>query len=118
MIDNASFDAAAAHALDDCVPSDAELRAMRLGRELFDCIAKLVRTRLVSGNFLTFDTLHDLNTREREELLECALMEKLRSMDYSLTYDNIVKMVVIYARISAGIPVMLMGETGCGKTRL
>ena len=38
--------------------------------------------------------------------------------DYVFTADNFVKMVLILLRIRANIPVILMGETGCGKTSL
>ena len=38
--------------------------------------------------------------------------------DYVLTADNFVKMVLILLRIRSGIPVIMMGETGCGKTSL
>ena len=38
--------------------------------------------------------------------------------DYVLTVDNFVKMVLILLRIRSRIPVIMMGETGCGKTSL
>lgn len=44
--------------------------------------------------------------------------DALQSLDYALTPDNILKMVLIIQRIRAGIPVIVMGETGCGKTSL
>ncbi|XP_060889951.1 E3 ubiquitin-protein ligase rnf213-alpha-like [Labrus mixtus] len=37
---------------------------------------------------------------------------------YELTTDNILKMMAIHMRFRCGIPVIIMGETGCGKTRL
>uniref|UniRef100_A0AAX7SI34 RING-type E3 ubiquitin transferase n=1 Tax=Astatotilapia calliptera TaxID=8154 RepID=A0AAX7SI34_ASTCA len=37
---------------------------------------------------------------------------------YELTTDNILKMLAIHMRFRCGIPVIIMGETGCGKTRL
>ena len=37
---------------------------------------------------------------------------------YVLTIDNFRKMILILYRIIANIPVILMGETGCGKTAL
>ncbi|XP_060586935.1 E3 ubiquitin-protein ligase rnf213-beta-like, partial [Ruditapes philippinarum] len=37
---------------------------------------------------------------------------------YALTPDNLLKMVLIMLRIKAGVPVVIMGETGCGKTSL
>ena len=68
-----------------------------------------------------------------EELTEEELKEKLRKIllidshkqalnfdeqNYVLTPDNILKMVLIIQRIRAGVPVIVMGETGCGKTSL
>ncbi|ETO31657.1 hypothetical protein RFI_05461 [Reticulomyxa filosa] len=37
---------------------------------------------------------------------------------YVLTYENILKMIAIYLRIQSNTPIILMGETGCGKTSL
>ena len=36
----------------------------------------------------------------------------------SITEDNFFKIALIYYRVRAGIPVLLMGETGIGKTAL
>ncbi|XP_066918681.1 E3 ubiquitin-protein ligase rnf213-alpha-like [Clytia hemisphaerica] len=38
--------------------------------------------------------------------------------NYQLTVDNMKKMLAIFTRIKCSIPVILMGETGCGKTSL
>ena len=38
--------------------------------------------------------------------------------DYAFTADNFIKMILILLRIRANIPVIMMGETGCGKTSL
>ncbi|XP_040200941.1 E3 ubiquitin-protein ligase RNF213 isoform X4 [Rana temporaria] len=37
---------------------------------------------------------------------------------YELTMDNMLKILAIKMRFRCGIPVVIMGETGCGKTRL
>jgi len=37
---------------------------------------------------------------------------------YVLTEDNVRKILSIYFRFESGIPVIVIGETGCGKTRL
>ena len=37
---------------------------------------------------------------------------------YVLTVDNLIKILAIQLRFRCGIPVVIMGETGCGKTRL
>ena len=38
--------------------------------------------------------------------------------DYVFTADNFIKMVLILLRIRENIPIIMMGETGCGKTSL
>ena len=38
--------------------------------------------------------------------------------DYVFTEDNFIKMCLILIRLRADIPVIMMGETGCGKTSL
>ena len=43
--------------------------------------------------------------------------EKIKG-GYEFTIDNFVKMVLIYLRIRAKVPLILLGETGCGKTSL
>ena len=40
------------------------------------------------------------------------------NQSYVLTADNVLKMVLVIQRVRAGIPVIVMGETGCGKTSL
>ncbi|CAG9325373.1 unnamed protein product [Blepharisma stoltei] len=37
---------------------------------------------------------------------------------YVMTPDNFLKMNLIYLRVYSGLPVIIMGETGCGKTSL
>ena len=37
---------------------------------------------------------------------------------YELTTDNVLKMLAIHMRFRCNIPVIVMGETGCGKTRM
>ncbi|XP_033124618.1 uncharacterized protein LOC117122951 [Anneissia japonica] len=46
--------------------------------------------------------------------------EKLQALrqNYALTPDNLLKMILVHMRIKAHIPVIIMGETGCGKTTL
>ena len=38
--------------------------------------------------------------------------------NYELTQDNVMKLLAIYMRFKCNIPVIIIGETGCGKTRL
>jgi len=52
----------------------------------------------------------------------CSIMGQLNQHDpdstYELTTDNVKKILAIYMRFRCNIPVIIMGETGCGKTRL
>ena len=50
----------------------------------------------------------------KEEIKE--IMKKIGS--YVFNADNLFKMVQILIRFRAGIPVLIMGETGCGKISL
>ena len=68
-----------------------------------------------------------MNSQElMDELLDCVKGSRRLSLDvinkilseYALTPDNYIKMVLILNRINSDIPVILMGETGCGKTSL
>lgn len=38
-------------------------------------------------------------------------------VNYQLTMDNCLKLMAIFMRLRCGNPVVIMGETGCGKTR-
>ena len=52
-----------------------------------------------------------INNQEKISLEEIA-------GNYVFTADNFVKMILILIRIRSKIPVIMMGETGCGKTAL
>ena len=41
-----------------------------------------------------------------------------RFKDYVFTMDNYLKMALLFLRLRAGIPTIIIGETGCGKTYL
>jgi len=56
------------------------------------------------------------NENNDEKLI--SLLEIIDKDDYVMTTDNFRKMILILCRIIANIPVILMGETGCGKTAL
>ena len=66
-----------------------------------------------------FKKILDLdNPVEPEGKKIISLLEIIDEDDYVLTTDNFRKMILILYRIIANIPVILMGETGCGKTAL
>ena len=46
-----------------------------------------------------------------------SIMEE-KDNNYVITNDNFNKMILVHYRIKSNIPVIIMGETGCGKTAL
>lgn len=56
-------------------------------------------------------------TRTKQKLLSKEQMSSL-TKSYAYTPDNMLKMIMIALRIQSNIPVVVMGETGCGKTSL
>ncbi|KAK3585576.1 hypothetical protein CHS0354_036763 [Potamilus streckersoni] len=66
----------------------------------------------------------DFDSLPRKEKIErlCRVMGNEMPHDpddtYELTTDNVKKILAIYMRFRCDIPVIIMGETGCGKTRL
>ncbi|KAK3097976.1 hypothetical protein FSP39_014985 [Pinctada imbricata] len=66
----------------------------------------------------------DFDSLPRDKKIEklCSVMGIEHPYDpdstYELTTDNVKKMLAIYMRFRCDIPVIIMGETGCGKTRL
>ena len=57
------------------------------------------------------DDLTNLNNKDLKFLEDIA-------NDYVFTADNFVKIILILIRLRANIPIIMMGETGCGKTAL
>ena len=88
-------------------------------------VKKLLKSQAVGGNGKLED-LKDFTQEQLKEKLEkiaCTKsVEKKRAEEpapsYALTPDNILKMVLIILRIRVNVPVIIMGETGCGKTSL
>ena len=66
----------------------------------------------------------DLLARKDKIKQLCRVMGLKENLDsdpdpnYELTTDNVLKMLAIHMRFRCGIPVVVMGETGCGKTRM
>ena len=64
------------------------------------------------------------NNVEKDEEKDGKKLKSLLSIieeknnNYVITIDNYKKMVLLIYRIKANVPVILMGETGCGKTAL
>ncbi|XP_071951998.1 E3 ubiquitin-protein ligase rnf213-alpha-like [Antedon mediterranea] len=66
----------------------------------------------------------DFNSLPRDEkLMKLCMVMGIKYVSnpddtYELTTDNVKKILAIHMRFRCGIPVIVMGETGCGKTRL
>ena len=80
---------------------------------------------LLRQNVPMFDNFN-LHIKERKHMTLCKVMgldcRGTLAVDpdpnYELTLDNCLKMIAIYLRFYCNIPVVIMGETGCGKTSL
>ncbi|XP_019856423.1 PREDICTED: uncharacterized protein LOC109584956 [Amphimedon queenslandica] len=85
--------------------------------ELFDFLTKSVKIPLQSTSNCSENELDLI-----ERLLEFMNIktDEIKSPDetYVLTQDNLTKIMAIQTRFRCQIPVVLMGETGCGKTHL
>ena len=58
------------------------------------------------------------NEIEKDSDDKKSLLSILKKDEYIITNDIFKKLILIIYRINANIPVILMGETGCGKTSL
>ncbi|VDI01999.1 Hypothetical predicted protein, partial [Mytilus galloprovincialis] len=76
---------------------------------------------LKRNNVNLIESFDDLPRQEKIIKL-CQVMGLENAYDpddtYELTTDNVKKMLAIHMRFRCDIPVIIMGETGCGKTRL
>ena len=77
------------------------------------------RKKLIKYNNLTHEEyINELkNILNIEQEIDINELAK-KNGNYVFTRDNFIKMIFIYLRIKSNIPVILMGETGCGKTSL
>ncbi|OMJ88238.1 hypothetical protein SteCoe_9902 [Stentor coeruleus] len=67
-------------------------------------------------DYLSFDSQKLI--KELLSFLDKPLTPKNQVENYSISPDNFVKMCLIIVKAFSGIPVIIMGETGCGKTSL
>jgi hypothetical protein len=81
--------------------------------------------QLEQNNINVGSPLEDLNSKFVEILgmltgkqRSKAEAGQLMKGDYAITGDNLLKMLAIYVRVRCGVPVVLSGECGCGKTYL
>ena len=86
-------------------------------------IVKRETMKIANRNF----SIPDLSQYKHEELFNLLGRLKVGGTDekkkeiannYVLTLDNVLKMAMIFMRGKAKIPIVVMGESGCGKTAL
>ena len=92
-------------------------------------VADLLKSQIVRGKNKELDDFKKMSHEELHEKLErIARTEsgiqareetvKKEFTGYALTPDNMLKMILIVLRVRANVPIIIMGETGCGKTSL
>ena len=83
---------------------------------------KLLKSQDVKRNkeLEDFKTFTQEQLQEKLEKIACTKFVGKNNLfpTYVLTPDNILKMILIILRVRANVPVIIMGETGCGKTSL
>ena len=108
-------------------PNDKEYKDL-LGLKNYQALSEKDKLKSLpkynDENFDKFKFLEELkeildipNPIKRGEPSERKSLEEIAG-NYVFTADNFVKMVLILLRIRSNIPVIMMGETGCGKTSL
>ena len=104
------------------ITREGKLSDPRTGRILdANMMSPTLSTALYTQGFRLQENYEDWNkSRKIVELCRVMGVEGGRDSDpnYELTMDNMKKMLAIQMRFRCGIPVIIMGETGCGKTQL
>ena len=104
-----------------------ELTISALYRELSlvpQRVRDLFNSQAVKGMAKGLEDYSNLTQEELQQKLDLLARSSAKagrassSLKYALTPDNVLKMFLILLRIRANIPVIIMGETGCGKTSL
>ena len=83
----------------------------------------LTSQKMKAGALDEFHKMSQAELLQKLNLIACedqtALTDKFSLPgSYALTPDNILKMALIILRVRARVPVVIVGETGCGKTSL
>ena len=103
------------------ITRDGRLMDPRNGQVLDSIMSRDLCTALYTQKFHLQENYDNWSKDRKLETL-CSVMgvENVHDPDetYELTMDNVKKILAIQMRFRCGIPVIIMGETGCGKTRL
>ena len=105
------------------VTKDGRLLDPKSGQCLETIMSRDLSTALYTQGFRLQENYDNWSKARKLEVL-CRVMgvnsSNVHDPDetYELTMDNVKKILAIQMRFRCGIPVIIMGETGCGKTRL
>ena len=103
------------------ITRDGRLLDPRNDQALETSMSRELSTALYTQGFRLQEN-YDYWTKDRKIKELCRVMgvEEAHDPDetYELTMDNVKKILAMQMRFRCGIPVIVMGETGCGKTRL
>ncbi|XP_069130639.1 E3 ubiquitin-protein ligase rnf213-alpha-like isoform X2 [Argopecten irradians] len=93
--------------------TDNVLASGIMNQELFDALNR-------QGVPLSEQIEHLTRSQRLQKLALVMGLKDVRDPDtsYELTPDNMKKILAVYMRFKCSIPVIIMGETGCGKTSL
>ena len=92
-------------------------------------VSDLLKSQIVRGRNKELDDFKKMShgelhgKLERIARTESGIQERQETVEkeftgYALTPDNMLKMILIVLRVRANVPIIIMGETGCGKTSL
>ena len=104
---------------------DFERKEQKQVSDNFQKLVKQVTGQVLNPSYKYLKRLKDVlnldndvekNIDDKKSLL--SILEKGETDNYVITEDNYKKMLLLIYRIRANIPVIIMGETGCGKTSL
>ncbi|KAJ5078462.1 hypothetical protein M0811_04787 [Anaeramoeba ignava] len=95
---------------------DPDLRKI-LERNMINFGEPLPKDSNIKNYQKAFSALEGLSSKPVDIQGLADLHQKNQSR-YTFTTDNFLKMIFIQYRLFAGLPVILLGETGCGKTSL
>ena len=87
---------------------DALIKLLDLHRKIIPKTLNMDRNELKKQYSNYYTNYQDKNWQSMDEIVD----------SYIFTSDNFIKLILIITRIRANLPVILMGETGCGKTSL
>lgn len=74
----------------------------------------------INESKILLEYLKDIMSLDNPVEIDINNLKSLKNIlgNYVINNDNFIKMILIFYRIKAKIPVIIMGETGCGKTSL